>query len=219
MSDCTLKATTAPLNYWSSSTDPESIWGVFTKSPGDSPCLADTFLPAADDSAICPQGTCKDFHSSYDSWTCDDGAAAYDHSCDFLRLYADCRKCGGCECTQKHDEQLQGVPYSMRDYVGNCNLHGMKDLKNITECELAAQILGLSDTSAHNMPIGYSRYPYGCYFKPLNGNLYWNSYGNFEVEFSARYNLCYFANYVVDNPGSLDYYGPQFAAFRGPNAD
>ena len=57
-----------------------------------------------------------------------------------------------------HDEKLHGTPYAIREYVGNCNLEGQQYLKNSSECNLAASILGLSDTEAKIMPPGYTRY-------------------------------------------------------------
>ncbi len=167
-SDCTLQSESAPTTYWASASGVQGIWGVYTKSPTvpASSCLADTLVPNRDDSSspsntagTCPGNTCSDLSTTNKYMTCNQAAERFDHSCAFMQVYADCQECGGCACDAKpHDEQLDGIPYSMRDYVGNCNLQGLKDLKSLEECELAAEIMGLDDTSAHDMPAGYERW-------------------------------------------------------------
>ena len=64
----------------------------------------------------------------------------------------------------------------MKNNAGNCLGHG--HIATISECEVAAIELGLSDTAASE-GTGGSNYPQGCYYEGSSSNkrLWFNSNG------------------------------------------
>lgn len=79
-----------------------------------------------------------------------------------------------------------GVGFEMQD-IGTCPA-GKKFIESKTECERAANLLGLADTTTGDN--SHDTNPYGCYYKKSDDQLYWSLAGGKFDDDKDRVSIC-----------------------------